>query len=110
MTSLDNLKKTIQRNKLLGLWAAEKLGIVGREAEAYSDALAVGTLDPERNDVFSQIRKDFDAAGVVQSDEQILQVMNEFLIQAGNQMPSTQGGTSDAAAVMLARNLTSRSR
>jgi hypothetical protein len=47
----------------------EKLGITGQDAEAYPDALAVGTLDRERSDVFSKIRKDFDAAGVVQSDE-----------------------------------------
>ena len=70
MNSSDDLKKTIRFNKLLGIWAAEKLGITGRDAEAYSDALAVGALDPERSDVFSKIRKDFDAAGVVQSDEQ----------------------------------------
>jgi hypothetical protein len=108
MTSTDDLKRTIRRNKLLEMWAAEKLGITGREAEAYSDALAVGTLDPERSDVFSKIRKDFEGAGVVQSDEQILGVMNELMLQAGNQMPVTRGGAPDAAAVMLARNLKSR--
>jgi hypothetical protein len=108
MTGVDDLKRTIRRNKLLGMWAAEKLGITGRDAEAYSDALAVGTLDPECSDVFSKIRKDFDAAGVAQSDEQILTVMNELMLRAGNQMPMTQGGSSDAAAVMLARNLTPR--
>jgi len=106
MTSLDDLKKTIRRNKLLGLWAAEKLGITGRDAKAYSDDLAVGTLDPELSDVLSKIRKDFNAAGVVQSDEQILQVMNELMLQAGNQMPVTRGGGPDAATVMLARSLT----
>jgi hypothetical protein len=63
----DDWKKTVHRNKLLGLWAAEKLGITGQDAEDYSDALAAGTLDPERSDVLSKIRKDFDAAGVVQS-------------------------------------------
>jgi hypothetical protein len=108
MTSTDDLKRTIRRNKLLGMWAAEKLGITGREAEAYSNALAVGTLDPERNDVFSKIRKDFEGAGVILSDEQILDVMNELMLQAGNQMPTTRGGAPDAAAVMLARNLKSR--
>ena len=77
MTSSDDLKWMIRRNKLLGAWAAEKLGITGRDAEAYSHALAMGSLDPEHSDVFSKIRKDFDAAGVVQSDEQILRVMNE---------------------------------
>jgi hypothetical protein len=108
MTSFDDLNKTIRRNKLLGMWAAEKLGITGRDAKAYSDALAVGTLDPELSDVFIKIRKDFDAAGVVQSDEQILYVMNELMLQAGNQMPVTRAGGPDAAAVMLARNLTRR--
>ena len=87
------------------MWAAEKLGITGRDAEAYSDALAVGTLDPECNDVLSKIRRDFDAAGVVQSDEQILRVMNELLLQAGNLMPGTRGGASDALTVLLARKL-----
>jgi hypothetical protein len=105
MTKSDDWKKAIRRNKLLGMWAAEKLGITGAEAEAYSDALAVGTLDAERSDVLSKIRKDFDAAGVVQSDEQILRVMNELMLQAGNQMPETRGGASDALAVTLARKL-----
>ena len=55
MASSDEWKKTVRRNKLLGMWAAEKLGITGRDAEAYSDALAVGTLDPEHSDVLSKI-------------------------------------------------------
>ena len=108
MTGFDDVKQTIRRNKLLGMWAAEKLGITGQDAEAYSDALAVGTLDPDHSDVFSKIRKDFDDAGVAQSDEQILLVMKELMFQAGNQVEKTQGGPADAAAVMLARKLTPR--
>jgi hypothetical protein len=108
MTSYDEVRRTILRNKLLGRWAAEKLGITGRDTDAYSDALARGTRDPERSDVFSKIRKDFDAAGVAQSDEQILCVMTELMLKAGNQMPGTRGGSLDAAGVMLARNLMSR--
>jgi hypothetical protein len=79
MNSFDDWKKMVRRNKLLGMWAAEKLGITGQDAEAYSNALAVGTLDPERSDVLSKIRKDFDAAGVMQSDEQIIQVMDDLM-------------------------------
>jgi hypothetical protein len=100
------LKVTIRRNKLLGMWAAEQLGITGGDAEAYSDALVMGTLDPERTDVFSRIRKDFDAAGVVQSDEQILHVMNELMLQAENHMEVT--GSLDATVELLAGNLKSR--
>jgi hypothetical protein len=105
MTSADEWKKTVRLNKLLGMWAAEKLGITEREAEAYSDALALSTLDPERSDVLSKIRKDFEAAGVVQSDDEILHVFNELTIQAGNQMPTTRKGASDGLAVMLAQKL-----
>jgi hypothetical protein len=107
MIGIDELKATIRRNKFLGMWAAEKLGLQGRDAEAYAEALAVGTVDPERRDVFSKIRKDFDAAGVLQSDEQILHIMNEFALQA-MKMQATGGGASDAATVMLVRNLTKR--
>lgn len=105
MTSFDDLKTTIRRNKLLGLWAAEKLGLAGAEAESYSTALATDTIDPDRNDAFTKIRKDFDAAGVVQSDEQILAVMTRLTIEAGNMQP-TQGTGPDRGAVMLARKLT----
>jgi hypothetical protein len=108
MTSADDVGKTILRNRLLGRWAAEKLGITGRDAEAYSDALAKATVDPERNDVFSKLRRDFDAAGVAQSDEQILQVMTELTLKAGNLMPTARGDSADAAAVTLAHNLMRR--
>jgi hypothetical protein len=108
MTSLDDLKMTVRRNKLLGMWAAEKLGLAGRDADAYADALAVAALDPEASDMFSKIRKDFDASGVVQSDEEILRVMNEFMLQAANQMQAPKGSAADAAATMLVRKLTSR--
>jgi hypothetical protein len=105
MSSSDDWKTAVRRNKLMGMWAAEKLGIAGHEAEVYSDDLAVGTLDPERSDVLSKIRRDFDAAGVTQSDEQILQVMNELMLEAGSQMPVTRGEAADAITVVLARKL-----
>ena len=105
MASTEDWRKTVRLNKLLGMWAAEKLGMTGPEAEAYSNALAVGTLDPARSDVLSKIRNDFDAAGVVQSDEQILRVLNELTLQAGNQMGVTRGGAADTLTVMLAQKL-----
>jgi hypothetical protein len=108
MTSSDDVQRTILRNKLLGRWAADKLGLTGPDADAYSDALARDTVDPERNDVFSRIRRDFSAAGVAESDERILHVMTELMLKAGNLMPSAQGNSADAAAVMIARNLMTR--
>jgi hypothetical protein len=108
MTSSNDVERTMIRNKLLGRWAAEKLRLTGQDAEAYSDALMRDTVDPKRRDVFSKIRKDFDTAGVAQSDEQILHVMTELTIRAGNLMPGTRGDSEDSAAVALARNLMSQ--
>ena len=107
MTSFDELKTTIRFNQLLGMWAAEKLGLAGPEADDYAKALAVDTIDPDRNDVFSRIRADFDVAGIAQSDEEILSAMHRFKLEAGAMQP-TAGSSSDAAAVMLARKLTAR--
>lgn len=72
-----------RRNRLLGLWAAEKLGKTGAEAQAYADSLVVAEVAADSDArVFGQVRKDFDAAGVEQSDHQIRRTMDELLAQA----------------------------
>ncbi|MBV8826433.1 MAG: DUF1476 domain-containing protein [Hyphomicrobiales bacterium] len=73
-------KATARRNRMLGGWAAEKLGLTGAEAEAY--AREVVLADIEGTGVFAKLRKDFDAKGVAQSDHQIRRHMDEFLAQA----------------------------
>src|SRR4051794_31218608 len=103
----DELKTTVRRNKLLGMWAAEKLGLGCEQAQDYSQNLAMGTLDPEQSDVFRKIRQDFEVAGVVQSDEEILRVMSELMLKASSQMPRKRGDAVDGAALMLARKLSS---
>jgi hypothetical protein len=80
-------KANARRNKLLGLWAAEKLGKSGEEADAY--AKSVVTADFEEagdDDVFRKVRKDFDAAGVQQSDHQIRRTMDELMATAIEQI------------------------
>ena len=109
MVSLnEDVMRMVRRNKLLGMWAAEKLGLVGESANAYSNDLAMGTLDFERSDVLSKIRNDFNVASVVLSDAEILRVMTEFWLQASSQRQTDRGDTSDAAMVQIARNLMSR--
>jgi hypothetical protein len=65
-------RATARRNKLLGLWAAEQLGITGDEAQAYAREVIKADLEiPGDDDVFAKIRRDFDAKGVQKSDHQI---------------------------------------
>ncbi len=80
-------KATARRNKLLGLWAAEKLGKTGADAEAYAKEVIVSDIEEAGDhDVFRKIRKDFDAAGVGQSDHQIRRTMDELMHQAIEQI------------------------
>ena len=76
-------KAEARRNKLLGLWAAEKLGKTGDDAETYArEVIAADFEEPGDEDVFRKVRGDFDAAGVDQSDHQIRRTMDELMAQA----------------------------
>jgi hypothetical protein len=76
-------KATARRNKLLGLWAAEKLGLTGAEADSYALSIVMHDFeDKSEHDVSRKIRKDFDAKGVDQSDHQIARTMNDFMAKA----------------------------
>lgn len=76
-------KSMARRNKLLGLWAAEKLGKSGEDAEAYAKEVIIADFEEAGDDdVFRKVRGDFDAAGVDQSDHQIRRTMTELLAQA----------------------------
>ena len=76
-------KAMARRNKLLGLWAAEKLGLAGGEADAYAKSVVMADLEePGDEDVFRKVRGDFDAKGVDQTDHQIRRTMDELLATA----------------------------
>lgn len=76
-------KAEARRNKLLGLWAAEKLGKSGADAEAYAkEVVAADFEEAGDEDVFRKVRQDFDAGNVEQSDHQIRRTMNDLLATA----------------------------
>lgn len=102
----SDIWRMVRRNKLVGMWAAEKLGLVGEKATAYSNDLARGALDAERSDILSIIRRDFEAAGVTQSDEQILSIMSQSWLAAGTRAEGADA--SDVALVQIVRNLRTR--
>ena len=80
-------KATARRNKLLGLWAAEKMGLAGDAAQAYArEVVRADLAEPGEEDVFRKVRADFDAKGVDQSDHQIRRMMGELLVEAVTQI------------------------
>jgi len=76
-------KAGARRNKLLGMWAAEKLGLSGPAADAYAKEVVMADFEEAGDDdVFRKLRKDFDAKGIEQSDHQIRQTMDALMEQA----------------------------
>jgi hypothetical protein len=74
-------KATARRNKLVGLWAAEKLGMTAAAANSYASSIIMGDVEGS-HDVAGKIRKDFDAKGVAESDHQIARMMSESMAKA----------------------------
>ncbi|MGA8691561.1 MAG: DUF1476 domain-containing protein [Methyloceanibacter sp.] len=84
-------KATARRNKLLGLWAAEKMGLTDDAAQAYArEVVKADLLEPGEEDVFLKVRGDFDAKGVAESDHQIRRMMGELMSEAVLQL-ETEG-------------------
>ncbi len=80
-------KATARRNKLLGLWVAEKLGKTGADADAYAKEVVMSDFEEAGDeDVFRKVRKDADAAGLKVSDDEIRKAMNDLLAVAADQI------------------------
>jgi hypothetical protein len=48
-----------RRNKLIGLWAAEKLGMIGAAATAYANDTVASFINAPADALFRKVRKDF---------------------------------------------------
>ena len=76
-------KAAARRNRLLGQWAASKLGLSGAEADAYAKEVVVSDFEESGDeDVFRKVRKDFDAKGVAELDHQIRRTMVDLMEKA----------------------------
>jgi len=80
-------KAGARRNKLLGLWAADLMGMNSDEAEAYAKAVIKSDFEEAGDeDVFRKVRADFDAKGIDRSDHQLRRTMDELMAKAIEQI------------------------
>ena len=76
-------KANARRNKLLGLWAAEKLGITGDAANTYAKEVVMADFEEAGdNDVLHKVMKDLTAKGVAASEQDLRRTMNELMEKA----------------------------
>ena len=77
------LKATARRNKMLGQWAAAKLGKTGPDAEAYAKSVLMADFEEAGDDdVLRKVRGDLQAAGLAVTDAEIRTQMEALLVDA----------------------------
>jgi hypothetical protein len=76
-----------RRDKLVGLWAAEKLGMQGSDAAAYAQALVAKDFEEHGDgDVIAKLKADFSEKSVAVSDHQIERTLAEKMAEARAQI------------------------
>ncbi len=80
-------KAESRRNKLLGEWAAAKMGLSGTEVDDYVKAVRKSDLAQKGDDdVFQKVSKDLADKGVAVAPAEVRKMMGEFLAQAVSQI------------------------
>ena len=83
----QKFKAEARRNRMLGLWAAEKLGITGDAATAYAkEVVAADFEEAGDGDVLRKVLGDFSAKGVAVTEQAIRAKMNELAAVAAAQV------------------------
>ncbi|MHA1538331.1 MAG: DUF1476 domain-containing protein [Alphaproteobacteria bacterium] len=84
-----NFKAGARRNKLLGLWAAELLGLEGDAGDAYArEVIESDFEEPGDDDVLRKVHGDLEAKGIDQSAHQVRNKMDQLMEVAREQILS----------------------
>lgn len=80
-------RATARRNKLLGLWAAEKMGLSGGDADSYAKEVVASDFEEAGDDdVVRKVLGDLKAKNVDQSEHQVRRTMDELMATAIDQI------------------------
>lgn len=80
-------KAEARRNRLLGLWAAEKLGLKGDDATAYAkEVVAADFEEPGPEDVIRKVMGDFNEKSVDISEHMVRRQLDECMGRAMEQI------------------------
>lgn len=75
----QEFKAMARRNKALGLWAAEKMGLNAASADQYASAIVKADMEqPGDEDVFRKLAQDLEGSGIVVSASEIRRKMDEL--------------------------------
>jgi hypothetical protein len=76
-------KAMARRNKLLGLWAAQKLGKSGADAEAYAKSVVMADFqEAGDDDVLRKVKADLEAGGASAGEGELRTIMMDLMERA----------------------------
>jgi hypothetical protein len=83
----QKFKAMNRRNRLLGLWAADQMGLTGDAATAYAkDVVAADFEEAGDADVVRKVIADLTARGVTTTEPQLRAKMDQLLAEAALQV------------------------
>lgn len=81
-----HFKITARRNKLVGQWAAEKMGLTPEETTAYATSVVQADFEEAGDeDVIRKVLGDLTSAGIEADDAMIRTVLEEKMVEARRQ-------------------------
>lgn len=87
MDEATEFKVMARRNKLLGLWIAEQMDLIGDDADAYAKTVVLADLEePGDEDVFRKVQADITAKALNISDDLLRERMAELIPVARDQI------------------------
>jgi hypothetical protein len=76
-------KAEARRDKLLGLWVADKLGLKGDDAAAYAKSVVIADMEEAGDaDVMRKVTADLEARGIFLGEQELRSKMDGFLAEA----------------------------
>ncbi|MBB5049423.1 hypothetical protein HNR60_004201 [Rhodopseudomonas rhenobacensis] len=79
----QKFKAEARRDKLLGLWVAEKLGLKGDDATAYAKEVVIADLEEAGDaDVIRKVTADLEGRGIFLTEPELRLKLDEFFAQA----------------------------
>ena len=79
-------KVTARRNKLLGHWAAEKMGLTEEEKDAYGKAVVQADFEEAGDDdVLRKVLGDLTTAGIEADEAMVRGAMDDLMVEARRQ-------------------------
>ena len=88
-------KVNARRDKLLGLWAAGRMGLTGQQADTYARSVVYSDLaDSHHDQMIAKLKADLDEAGVHLTEADLRTEMDKLLSHARDQLAAEAAGSS----------------